>query len=88
MKNFTSYKKSFIPTLSLFDAVLKDFVPFEDYHDDYSCLLHFNLKDTKYELFKKNTFIDVPRLIAFFLFVIIIWFEGKGTITVYFYCSK
>ena len=29
MKNFTSYKKSFIPTLSLFDATLKGFALLE-----------------------------------------------------------
>ena len=46
-----------------------------------------NLKDTKYELLK-NGLTDIPRLRTFFLSLIVIWFEGKGTITIDIYTPK
>ena len=46
-----------------------------------------NLKGTKYELLK-NILTDFPRLRTFFLSLIVIWFEGKGTITVDIYTPK
>ena len=46
-----------------------------------------NLKDTKYE-FLKNALTDVPRLRTFFVSLIVIWFEGKGIITVDIYTPK
>ena len=46
-----------------------------------------NLKGTRYEVLK-NALTDVPRLRTFFLSLIVIWFEGKGTITVDTYTAK
>ena len=46
-----------------------------------------NLDGTKYQVLR-NILTDVPRLRTFFLSLIVIWFEGKGTITIDIYTAK
>ena len=46
-----------------------------------------NLTGTKYQVLR-NALTDVPRLRTFFLSLIVIWFEGKGRITVDIYTPK